>query len=344
MPVAKVVMGVEVGGTNTEFGFVDRHGNCLKSMIIPTNAYQPADVFFERLGVRARTLFSELEGKFELAGIGLGAPNANYYRGTIECPPNLSWEYVDVLAEIGKYFSVPVAATNDANATALGEMFFGAAQGMKNFIVITLGMGLGSGIVSRGEIVYGADGFAGEIGHTIVYPNGRECACGRRGCLETYASINGIRRTIQELMCQSLEPSRLRSVSYDMLNSKMIIEAAQRGDRLALEAFEYTGKILGMKLADAVAHFSPEAIILFGELADAGDLIFKPTKHSMEEHLFGIFKDKVQLIPSNLRSGNLDVLGASELIWNDLEKNAANRCVCNEELDKSTMNISLPYV
>jgi len=323
----KIVLGVDVGGTNTTFGYVDRVGNCLALATIPTNAHQSAGLFFERLAASARTLFADLKGKFELTGIGLGAPNANYYRGTIEHPPNLSWDHVDILAELGRFYSVPVATTNDANAAALGEMLFGAAQGMKNFIVITLGMGLGSGIINNGELVYGADGFAGELGHTIVDPQGRECACGRRGCLETYVSTCGIRRTIQELICNSLEPSSLRSSSFEKLTWKMIFEAAQHGDRLALEAFDLTGRILGIKLADAVAHFSPEAIFLFGGLADAGDLIFKPTIRSMEEHLFGIFKDKVKLLPSSLSAGNIAVLGASALIWNDLEKSSLRNVI-----------------
>jgi glucokinase len=209
--------------------------------------------------------------------------------------------------------------TNDANAAALGEMLFGAARGMKDFIVITLGTGLGSGIVANGELIYGADGNAGEIGHTIVDINGRECGCGRRGCLETYASATGIRRTVQELICNTDEPSDLRSVSFEDLTSEMIYHAAQHGDRLALEAFEYTGRILGMKLADAVAHLSPEAIIFFGGLAAAGDLVFKPTKQSMEEHLLGIFKNKVKLLPSVMTEVNAGVIGASALIWNDLQ-------------------------
>jgi glucokinase len=316
----EVALGVDIGGTNTVFGYVDRKGRCLTSATILTNAHQPAELFFERLHKGAKALLENIHEKYELVGIGIGAPNANYYTGTIECPPNLSWEHVDVLAEMGKYYHVPVATTNDANAAALGEMLFGSAQGMKDFIVITLGTGLGSGIVANGELIYGADGYAGEIGHTTVDLKGRECGCGRRGCLETYVSATGICRTVQDLICNTNEPSDLRYISFENLTSKMIYDAAQRGDRLALEAFDYTGKILGIKLADSVAHLSPEAIIFFGGLAAAGDLIFKPTKQSMEEHLFGIFKNKVKLLPSGLDGGNTAVLGASALIWNDLKK------------------------
>jgi glucokinase len=314
----KIVLGVDLGGTNTKFGYVDRGGNCLASTSIPTNASQPADVFFRRLWEASKRLFNDLPGKCQLMGIGIGAPNANYYKCTIEHPPNLAWGYVDVRAEIARYSPVLVAVTNDANAAALGEMFFGAAKGLKDFIVITLGTGLGSGIVANGELIYGADGFAGEIGHTVVDPNGRQCGCGKRGCLETYCSATGLCRTVQELLCSTLQPSELRSISYKELTAEMIFDSAQRGDRLALQAFESCGNILGLKLADSVAHLSPEAIILFGGMARAGDLIFTPTKRSLEEHLFPIFRNKVKLLPSKLTQGNTAILGASALIWKAL--------------------------
>jgi len=314
-----VVLGVDIGGTYSKFGFVDRDGNCLASTSIPTSADQPAESFFKRLQESSKLLLGSFSPVRRLAGIGIGAPNANYYKGTIEYPPNLSWGYVDVRAELGKYFDVPVAITNDANAAALGEMLFGAAQGMKDFIVITLGTGLGSGIVANGELIYGADGFAGEIGHTTVDPNGRECGCGKRGCLETYCSATGLRRTVQELICNTNESSELRCLSYDVITAEKIYEAALRGDRLALQAFESCGTILGLKLADSVAHLSPEAIILFGGLASAGDLIFNPTRRSLESHLFPVFRNKVKLLPSQLMKGNTAILGASALLWKSLD-------------------------
>lgn len=325
MAAIEIVLGVDIGGTNTVFGYVDRKGNCLASASILTNAHQRAELYFDRLQEEAKTLLSGIKEETELVGIGIGAPNANYYKGTIERPPNLSWGHVDVKTILKKYYSVPVAITNDANAAALGEMRFGAAKGMKDFIVITLGTGLGSGIVTNGELIYGADGFAGEIGHTIVDPEGRQCGCGNRGCLETYASATGLCRTAFELICNSTEPSDLRSVSYEELTSWMIFEMARKGDRLALEAFERTGQILGTKLADSVAHLSPEAIIFFGGLASAGDLIFKPTKRALEQHLFPNFKNKVKLLPSRLTAGNVAVLGASALIWTDLEKKSSKQ-------------------
>ena len=316
----KVTIGIDVGGTNTVFGFVDQEGNCIYESSIPTHSEQNADQLFERLFLNINNDFKKFSNEYELFGIGIGAPNANYYKGTVELPPNLNWGMVNVIDLVKKYSSLPAAITNDANAAAIGEMIFGAAKGMKNFIVITLGTGLGSGIVVNGELVYGADGFAGEIGHTIFDMNGRECGCGRRGCLETYASASGIRRTVFELIGNTNIPSRLREISFSQLSAKDIADAAMRGDKLALKAFDYTAKVLGLKLADAVAHLSPEAIILFGGLANAGDLIFLPTKQYMEEFMLNIFKNKVKLIPSALPGAHAAVLGASALIWNELKK------------------------
>jgi len=320
MAQTEVTLGVDIGGTNTVMGYVDRTGHIVGDVTMPTHAHQPADVYFKRLHECAETLMNRLQNNYKLVGIGIGAPNANYYKGTIESAANLSWEYVNVVDEIKKYYHIPTALTNDANAAALGEMLFGAAKGMRDFIVITLGTGLGSGIVANGQLVYGADGFAGEMGHTIVDPNGRECGCGNKGCLETYASATGIRRTVQELISVKMEANEFQKTSFEELTSQMIYDAALRGNKIALEAFEITGRILGIKLADSVAHTSPEAIIMFGGLAKAGDLIFKPTKRSMEEHLMRIFKNKVKLLPSGIQEGNAAILGASALIWNDLEK------------------------
>jgi glucokinase len=320
MDQKEVVLGVDIGGTNTKFGYVDKSGNLLAEGEMPTEAHRPAEEFFERLHTQTENLFASKKDQLKLIGIGLGAPNGNYYKGTIEQPPNLSWKYVDVVATLRRWYSIPVALTNDANAAALGEMLFGAAKGMKDFIVITLGTGLGSGIVANGELIYGHDGFAGEIGHTIVDPNGRQCGCGRRGCLETYASASGIRRTVEELLKMPAPPSELREISLEQITSKRIFEAAQRGDKLALEAFELTGRYLGLKLADSVAHTSPEAIILFGGLAAAGDFIFSPTKKYMEEFLLNIFKNKVRLLPSGLPKGNSAILGAAALMWKQLLK------------------------
>ena len=316
----KVAIGIDVGGTNTVFGFVDEAGQCIYESSILTYADQDADQLFSRLFKKVNDDFTKYSADFELIGIGIGAPNANYYKGTVELPPNLNWGIVNVLEIVKKYSPLPSAITNDANAAAIGEMIFGAAKGMKDFIVITLGTGLGSGIVVNGELVYGADGFAGEIGHTIVDPNGRECGCGRKGCLETYASASGIKRTVFELIGTTNIPSELRNVSYNQLTAKDIADAANNGDKLAIAAFDFTAKILGLKLADSVAHLSPEAIILFGGLALAGDLIFVPAKRYMEEYMLNIFKNKVNLLPSALPGAHAAVLGASALIWKELKK------------------------
>jgi len=316
----EVVLGIDIGGTNTKYGYVDKSGNLLAEGEMLTEAQRPADDFFNRLHTQAENLFASKKNELKLVGIGLGAPNGNYYKGTIEQPPNLSWKYVDVVAALRRWYSIPIALTNDANAAALGEMLFGTAKGMKDFIVITLGTGLGSGIVANGELIYGHDGFAGEIGHTIVDPNGRQCGCGRRGCLETYASASGIRRTMEELLKKPAPPSELRQIDLDQITSKRIFEAAQRGDKLALEAFELTGRYLGLKLADSIAHTSPEAIILFGGLAAAGDFIFSPTKKYMEEYLLNIFRNKVKLLPSSLPKGNAAILGAAALMWKQILK------------------------
>ncbi len=320
MSKTKVAIGIDVGGTNTVFGFVDHEGTLIYESSIPTNANEKADLLFDRLFKKVDEEFKKFSARYELIGIGIGAPNANYYKGTVEQPPNLNWGYVNVLEIVKKYSPLPSAITNDANAAAIGEMIFGAAKEMKNFIVITLGTGLGSGIVINGELVYGADGFAGEVGHTIVDSNGRECGCGRKGCLETYASATGIRRTVFEFIGTTTTPSELRNVNFNDLTAKEIADAANSGDKLALEAFDYTARILGLKLADTVACLSPEAIILFGGLALAGDLIIEPTKRYMEEYMLNIFKNKVKIIPSALPGGSAAILGASALIWNELEK------------------------
>jgi glucokinase len=319
-PAEKVVLGVDIGGTNTKFGYVDSKGNCLARASMPTDANRPADSFFRRLHENSVNLFRDLKKEYELVGIGIGAPNANFYKATIENPPNLAWDFVDVRAELNKYYDIPVAVTNDANAAAMGEMLFGAAQGMKDFIAITLGTGLGSGIVANGELIYGADGFAGELGHTTVDPNGRECVCGKRGCLEAYCSATGLCRTVQELLCNTIQSSTLRRISDEELTGKIVFEHAQQGDSLARQAFESCGHILGLKLADSVAHVSPEAIFLLGGMAAAGPLIFDPARRSLEEHLFPIFRNKVKLLPSKLTKGNTAILGAGALIWNSLGK------------------------
>lgn len=319
MSITDVTLGIDIGGTNTVFGFVDKNGKCILESSIPTCAKAPAADLFERLHQKVDEAYKTISGEYKLIGIGIGAPNANYFKGTVEQPPNLCWGVVNVLEVLKQYYDLPSAITNDANAAAIGEMQFGAAKGMKDFVVITLGTGLGSGIVVNGQLVYGADSFAGEIGHTTVDPEGRECGCGKKGCLEAYSSATGIRRTVFELIATTNTPSELRDKSFNQLTAKDISIAANKGDKLALEAFDYTAKILGLKLADTVAYLSPEAIILFGGLALAGDLILVPTKKYMESYLLPIFRNKVKILPSALPGGNAAVLGAAALIWNEIK-------------------------
>jgi glucokinase len=320
MKTQDVVLGIDIGGTNTTLGVVDRGGELLHDETLPTNAEFEAENLVSRLADAYGALNAGGRG-WVLRGVGIGAPNANYYHGTVEYPPNLSWKGVtNVVGLFEKYLNVPAVITNDANAAAIGEKVFGAGKLLNDFIVITLGTGLGSGIVVNGDLVYGHDGFAGEIGHVTVEPDGRECGCGRRGCLEAYCSATGICRTVFELLCVRRAESELRSVAFNDLTAWMISDAARRGDPLACEAFEITGRILGSKLADSVVHTSPSAIILFGGLAGAGDLIFEPTKRALDSHVLNIFKGKVQILPSGLKERGAGVLGAAALIWNELEK------------------------
>jgi glucokinase len=317
-----VAIGIDIGGTFTKFGIVDKDGVCLKDNFISTDKYLDFNEYLEHLQKEIKDLIHSFNNQVNVISIGIGAPNGNYYKGTIEHATNLNWKGIIPLAsKFGRYFpNLPIILTNDANAAAIGEMIYGGAKNMKDFIVITLGTGLGSGIVSNGKLVYGHDGFAGELGHLSVKPNGRECGCGKKGCLETYASATGIKRTVFKLLAERNNKSELRNISFNDLTSKIIFEHAKKGDKIALEAFEITGRILGVKLADAVACTSPEAIFIFGGLAKAGELIFEPTKQYMEENLFPTFRGKVKLLPSLLQETNAAVLGASALAWKELEK------------------------
>lgn len=319
-----VTLGIDIGGTNTKYGLVDKSGNILIKNKISTNGVQGAKKFFNYLCKSMEKDIKPFLENYKLVGIGVGAPNANYYSGKIEDPPNLPWENVNVVEEIQNCINIPVIVTNDANATAIGEMYFGAAKDIKNFIVITLGTGLGSGIVVDGKLVYGEDGFAGELGHTCVSAEGRMCGCGKKGCLEAYVSATGIRKTVFQLLARMNYPSPLRDITYNKLTAKKIAELAYDGDVIAKEAFEYTGRLLGISLANAVAFSRPEAIILFGGLAEAGSLLFKPTKKWFEEYLLGIYKKKIKILKSGLKESNSAILGAAALAWNELDKESDN--------------------
>ena len=318
-----VALGIDIGGTNTKFGFVDRIGNTLLEDSTPTDTYENVGEYLDFLEEKIKKAQSKIEPT-EIIGIGVGAPNGNYYTGNIEKATNLRWKGVVKFVELlNKKFPVPIKLTNDANAAAMGEMAYGEAKGMKDFIVITLGTGLGSGIVVNGGVVYGHDGFAGEMGHINVKYEGRQCGCGKKGCLEAYVSATGIKKTAFKLMADmhfTFDKSSLRSKSFNSLTAKDITMAANKGDKLAIKAFEHTGNILGTQMADAVAYFSPEAFFLFGGLTKAGEYIFKPTIQAMESNLLPIYKNKVKVLPSGLNNRNAAVLGAAALIWKEIEK------------------------
>ena len=323
----KVAIGVDVGGTNTAIGVVDKDGNVIIKDNIATATHGDFDRFIADLASAIKQLIKSaklINEEIEIVGIGIGAPNGNYYSGTIEYAPNLSFKGVLHFVELLKnYFpDLPaLALTNDANAAAIGEMIYGGAKDMKNFVMYTLGTGVGSGVVVNGDLVYGHDGFAGECGHTTLIPGGRLCGCGSLGHLEAYCSAPGMKRTAFELMVHyNAVDSLLANKSFLELDSKMIYDAAVAGDKIAKMVFEKTGEWLGQGLADTVHHLSPEAIFLFGGPTAAGELIFKPTRESMDKHLLPIFKNKIKILPSQLKPGDAAIVGASALAWKELDK------------------------
>ena len=323
------VVGIDIGGTNTVFGIVDARGTVLASSSIKTRKHSVINDYISELHAELTKLIEANEAEGKIAGIGIGAPNANYFTGIIADGVNLPWPTPIPLADlVSEKFGLPVAITNDANAAAIGEMTYGAARGMKDFIMITLGTGVGSGIVVNGQMVYGHDGFAGELGHVIMKRNnGRMCGCGRTGCLEAYASATGVARTAREFLdARANEPSLLRSLDIDSITSKDVYDAAVAGDKLAKDVFDFTGEILGEALADFIVFSSPEAIVLFGGLAKSGDLLMKPLKESMDKHTLKVFRGKVKLLISELKESDAAVLGASALGWEaktaaDISKN-----------------------
>lgn len=313
------VLGIDIGGTNTVFGIVDARGHVVASDSIKTRKHNKFADYIAELHDGITRLLKANDCEDKIQGIGIGAPNANYYTGTIDNNVNLPWSLpnLPLAEEVSRAFGgIPVAVTNDANAAAIGEMTYGAARGMRDFIMITLGTGVGSGIVINGQVVYGHDGFAGELGHVIVKrQNGRVCGCGRSGCLEAYASATGVARTAREFLEIRTDPSTLRDLDIENITSKDVYDAAASGDKLAKEIFEYTGKILGDAFADMIAFSSPQAIILFGGLAKSGDLLLKPIREEMEKAVMPVFKGKTKIILSELKESDAAVLGASALGW-----------------------------
>jgi glucokinase len=315
----EIVAGVDIGGTNTVFGLIDKKGKIIAEESLKTTDYPKVDDFVAALVSDIDKLLLQKK-EYKLAGIGIGAPNANYHKGTIELAPNLSWKgIVPLTSLIMKQIDVPVVLTNDANAAAMGEMIFGGAKGMKDFIILTLGTGLGSGIVINGQVVYGHTGFAGELGHTIIVPGGRDCGCGRHGCYETYASASGLVRTVLYLLSEMREESILRDIQPSELTSKKIAEAAAKKDPVALEAIDYTAERIAFGIINAIGFSSPEAVFLFGGLAQAGEMLLVPVRKYVEMNVQPIFKGTVKILKSGIPESNAAVLGAAALIWNELK-------------------------
>lgn len=311
-------VGIDIGGTNTKFGIVNHRGEIFNRGRIPTTGFDDISGYIDELYHQLKPAFDSVGGDENIKGIGVGAPNGNYYTGTIEYAPNLPWRGVIPLAKlISDKFDKPCTLTNDANAAAVGEMTYGAGRGMKDFIMITLGTGVGSGIVANGQLIYGHDGFAGELGHTTVIPGGRmHWSTGMKGSLETYASATGIAITAKELLDERVhQKSILRDLPHDQIDSRAVYEAAIKGDQISLDVFKYTGEILGLALANFVMFSSPEAIILFGGVIKAGKILLDPIRKSMEENLLPIFQNKVKLVFSELKESDAAILGASALVW-----------------------------
>lgn len=314
------VIGLDLGGTNSVFGIVDARGDIKATTAIKTQGYATVEDYVQACVNALQPIIEQVGGIETIKAMGIGAPNANYYTGTIEFAPNLSWAH-DGIVPLGSMFSdklgVPVALTNDANAAALGEKIYGSARGMKNFIEITLGTGVGSGIVINGELVYGCDGFAGELGHVTMVrgENGRVCGCGRKGCLEAYCSATGVARTAREMLEKTDRPSLLRDMNPAGITSLDVSIAAGKGDKLAFDIYEFTGHMLGEACADFAAFSSPEAFIFFGGMTKAGDLIMKPVKEAYDAHVLKIFKGKAKFLISGLDGGSAAVLGASAVGW-----------------------------
>lgn len=324
----QVALGIDIGGTNSAIGIVDAEGKVLTKTSIPTPKHGDINKYIAELATAINGLITEAKKtspNIEIAGIGVGAPNANYYKGTIEEAPNLSFkgtvEFVKLLKAAFPDIK-NIALTNDANAAAMGEMIYGGAKGMKNFVMYTLGTGVGSGIIVNGDLVYGCDGFAGECGHTMLIHGGRTCGCGINGHLEAYCSAPGMKRTAFELLAYyNANDSLLATKSFAELESKDIYDAAVKGDKIALEVFKVTGDYLARGIADTIHHTSPEAVFIFGGPAAAGDYIFNPIREGLNKYLLPIFRGKAQILPSKLKLGDAAIVGASALVWKEMEKN-----------------------
>lgn len=312
------VLGLDLGGTNSVLGIVDARGHVIARTSIKTQQYTDINDYVEALYTEAIKIIEPVGGMDVIRGLGAGAPDGNYYTGNIEFAPNLPWKGIVPFAQLlSDKFGVPCTVTNDANAAAMGEMMYGAARGMKNFIMITLGTGVGSGIIIDGKMVYGHDGFAGELGHTKIdhTENARLCGCGQRGCIEAYASATGVARTAREILAKTTKKTVLRDLNPEEITSYDVFKAAEQGDEIAKEIFDYTGNLLGQKLADFVAFSAPEAIVMFGGLTKAGHWIMDPVVKALNDNVMPIWKNKVKVMFSDLKEADAAVLGASALAW-----------------------------
>jgi glucokinase len=314
MNKGNITIGIDIGGTNTALGVVDYNNNSLFEESFLTRADEGVHAFLKRLTDKINQAYSKFEKTHLLEGIGVAAPSANYLTGIIESSANLKWGEVNFIEMMTRHFHVPIKLINDANAAALGEQLIGCAEGINNFIVITLGTGLGTGIVANGHLFYGENGFAGELGHTIIEKEGRQCNCGRNGCLEAYVSANGLKRTVLEFLGQYNDPSELRNMSIDNITGKLISELALKNDPIAIKAFNYTGEILGRALTNVVTCFDPKIIILSGGLVESNELLLVPTRKYFEKYLLSLYKGKVQIIKSELINGKAAILGSSSYI------------------------------
>lgn len=312
----ELAIGIDIGGTNTEFGLVNREGTCLARGDVSTSLFENAETFVHAVAEGITECQNEVRGRSRIVGIGAGAPNGNVHRGTIELANNLPWQPIIPLKQLlQRHFVVPVVVTNDANAAAVGEMMYGAAKGLRDFLVVTLGTGVGSGFVVNGEVLYGHDGFAGELGHTIIEENGRACGCGRRGCLETYASAPAFVETAREIAASSTAPGGLAGVPPGDLTAETVMRAAAAGDAVGTAALDYTARKLALGLANAVAITSPERIILFGGLARSGELLVAPTRRYLNAFLLNVFTEKIELVTTGMPDENAAILGAAAMGW-----------------------------
>jgi glucokinase len=312
----RLVIGADIGGTNTALGLVSERGEIISQVRFSTRAFEQPQSFVTALSDEIKSRLIEVGYDEPPCGFGLGAPNGNFYTGMVEQAPNLMWPgNVDLRSMFQEALNIPVVLTNDANAAAIGEMLYGGAKGMRNFVVITIGTGLGSGIVVNGEVLYGHTGFAGEIGHTIAVPGGRLCTCGRRGCLEAYVSARGIKQTAMEHLMAYKLPSTLRDTPFENISPKQVAQAAAQGDTIAIGIFAYTGELLGRHLADTVAYLSPEAIFLYGGIASAGEVLLGPTRAALDANVLPIFKGRTRVEPSQLHDKSAAILGAAALAW-----------------------------